>query len=76
MQSGKELLNVKQTYWNRNGIEITTINDTYPIYNEGTLIGAVELARDITTLEKFMHRPFHQPMNRQYLAKLSLNLLQ
>ena len=60
MQSGKELLNVKQTYWNRNGIEITTINDTYPIYNEGTLIGAVELARDITTLEKFMHRPFHQ----------------
>ena len=60
LQSGKELLNVKQTYWNRNGIEITTINDTYPIFNEGTLIGAVEFARDVTALEKFMHRPFHQ----------------
>ena len=31
LQSGKEQVNVKQTYWNRNGTEITTINDTYPI---------------------------------------------
>ena len=60
LQSGKELLNVKQTYWNRNGIEITTINDTYPVFDDGALIGAIELARDITTLEKFIHQSFHQ----------------
>lgn len=57
LQSGKSLLNVKQTYWNRNGIQITTINDTYPIFNQNQLIGAVELARDITALENSLHQP-------------------
>lgn len=60
LQSGKSLLNVKQTYWNRNGIQITTINDTYPIFDEDQLIGAVELARDITALEKLLHQPIQQ----------------
>lgn len=57
LQNGKEQLNVKQTYWNRNGTEITTINDTYPILNQTDLIGAIELARDVTTLEKFVLEP-------------------
>ena len=60
LQSGKALLNVKQTYWNRNGIQITTINDTYPIFDRDELIGAVELARDITALEKLIHQPIQQ----------------
>jgi arginine utilization regulatory protein len=60
LQSGKEQLNVKQTYWNRNGTEITTINDTYPIFNMEILIGAVELARDVTALEKFVLQPFRK----------------
>lgn len=53
LQSGKPLLNVKQTYWNRNGIEITTINDTYPVVKNEQLLGAVEISRDVTALEKF-----------------------
>lgn len=57
LQSKKELLNVKQTYWNRNGIEITTVNDTYPVFGNGNLIGAIELSRDITALEKVLHQP-------------------
>ena len=60
LQSGKEQLNVKQTYWNRNGTEITTINDTYPIFDREILIGAVELARDVTALEKFVLQPFRK----------------
>lgn len=52
LQSGTELLNVKQTYWNRNGIEITTINDTYPVFKNDALIGAVEISRDVTAFEK------------------------
>ncbi len=60
LQSGKEQLNVKQTYWNRNGTEITTINDTYPIYEDANLIGAVELARDVTALEKFVLQPYRK----------------
>ena len=64
LQSGNELLNVKQTYWNRNGIEITTVNDTYPVFENGNLIGAIELSRDITVLEKVLHQPdtkFNKP---------------
>lgn len=57
LQSGNELLTVKQTYWNRNGIEITTVNDTYPVFEGGNLIGAIELSRDITALEKVLHQP-------------------
>lgn len=60
LQSGQEQLNVKQTYWNRNGTEITTINDTFPIYHEDELIGAMELARDVTALEKFVHQPYRK----------------
>ncbi len=60
LQSGKELLNVKQTYWNSNGIEITTVNDTFPVFDQGKLIGAVELARDVTALEKFIHQPYQK----------------
>ncbi len=60
LQSGKSLLNVKQTYWNRNGIQITTINDTYPILENEKLIGAVEFARDITALENLIQQPLHQ----------------
>src|SRR5690606_5058008 len=46
LQSGKEQMNVKQTSWNRKGHEITTINDTYPVFREDELVGAVETARD------------------------------
>lgn len=60
LQSGIPQLNVKQTYWNHNGAEISTINDTYPIFDHDTLIGAIELARDITALEKFIHQPLRR----------------
>ncbi|MFC5602183.1 sigma 54-interacting transcriptional regulator [Sporosarcina koreensis] len=60
LQSGTEQLNVKQTYWNRKGHEITTINDTYPVFREGELVGAVEIARDVTALERFVLHPLRK----------------
>lgn len=60
LQSGTPVFNVKQTYWNRKGQEITTINDTYPVRNEGRLIGAIELSRDVTTLEKVIYQPLRK----------------
>lgn len=60
LQSGNQVLNVKQTYWNRNGHEITTINDTYPVFEDGILIGALELARDVTTLERLVYQPLRR----------------
>ncbi|WP_262177564.1 sigma 54-interacting transcriptional regulator [Saccharococcus sp. Marseille-Q5394] len=60
LQSGMDKLNVKQTYWNRKGHEITTINDTYPVFHDGGLVGAVEIARDVTALERFVLHPMRK----------------
>ncbi|SIT92117.1 sigma 54-interacting transcriptional regulator [Edaphobacillus lindanitolerans] len=57
LKSGVPVLNAKQTYWNRTGQEITTVNDTYPVAGPSGMIGAIELARDVTALEKFVHQP-------------------
>lgn len=70
---------LKQTYWNQNGHEITTINDTYPIFENGKLIGAIEFSRDITTLEKIMHRPlqhYGEPMTFEMLTAASKQMTQ
>ena len=57
LHNEKPVLRVKQTYWSRNGQEITTINDTYPVFDNQTLIGAIEFSRDITALEKLLFQP-------------------
>jgi arginine utilization regulatory protein len=54
LQEGKETSNVKQTYFNNKGREITTINNTIPIHWENEIDGAVEIANDVTKLEKLM----------------------
>ncbi|MEH7547588.1 arginine utilization regulatory protein [Neobacillus bataviensis] len=54
LQEGKETSNVKQTYFNNKGREITTINNTIPIYSDHELRGAVEIANDVTKLEKLI----------------------
>src|SRR5579875_224625 len=54
IQEGKATNNVKQTYFNNRGREITTINNTIPIFAGGKLQGAVEIAHDVTKLEKLL----------------------
>ncbi len=70
LQTGKKEINVKQTYWNKNGHEITTINDTFPLIVEGKLIGAIEFARDITSLEKLVYQPL-----RRYDEPLTFDMI-
>lgn len=74
LQSGFPVLNSKQTYWNRKGQEITTINDTYPVIENGQLIGAIELARDVTTLEKVVYQPlkkYEEPITFNSITAVS-----
>ncbi|MDG5471822.1 sigma 54-interacting transcriptional regulator [Jeotgalibacillus sp. ET6] len=52
LSTRKPVLNVKQTYFNVHGREITTLNNTYPIWNNGELAGAIEIARDISSNEQ------------------------
>ncbi|WP_204954189.1 sigma-54 interaction domain-containing protein [Metabacillus crassostreae] len=55
LQTGAVTKSSKQTYFNQKGQEITTINDTFPIYNSNKqIIGAIEVAKDITNLEQII----------------------
>lgn len=54
LKKGKITKNVKQTYLNNKGQEITTINNTFPIFEKQKIIGAVEIAKDVTKLENFI----------------------
>jgi arginine utilization regulatory protein len=51
-----EFKNRKQTYFTNNGKAITTINNTFPIYeSEGKkVIGAIEIAKDVTKIENLI----------------------
>jgi arginine utilization regulatory protein len=77
LHSGEPVLRVKQTYWNRNGQEITTINDTYPVLVEGELIGAVEFSRDITALERLIYQPlkrYNEPITLSTVTAVSQSM--
>lgn len=74
LQSGKAVLNVKQTYWNRKDQEITTINDTYPVFSNGILVGAIEMSQDVTTLEKVVYQPlkkYEEPITFSSITAIS-----
>ncbi|WP_200883325.1 sigma 54-interacting transcriptional regulator [Planococcus sp. CAU13] len=77
LQNGSPVLSAKQTYWNHKGQEITTINDTYPVYDNGELIGAIELARDVTTLEKVIYQPlkkYDEPITFNSITAVSASM--
>ncbi|MFD2680675.1 sigma-54 interaction domain-containing protein [Bacillus seohaeanensis] len=59
-------LNVKQTYFNNRGNEITTLNNTFPIFHGDQLLGAIEIAKDITKLEKVIRDNLHKRNNNLY----------
>ncbi|MFJ7678959.1 sigma-54 interaction domain-containing protein [Peribacillus sp. NPDC097198] len=55
LHSGHATENSKQTYFNSLGQEISTINNTYPIFDtRQNIIGAIEVAKDITNLERII----------------------
>lgn len=60
LQEGKTIKNVKQSYFNNKGQEITTINHTYPIVQDGNIKGAVEIAKDVTKLERLIRENMHK----------------
>jgi arginine utilization regulatory protein len=44
--------NLKQTYLNKDGKEISTINTTVPVIMDGEVIAAIEIAKNITKIEE------------------------
>lgn len=48
LMENKATQNIQQTYLNKYGKEITTVNTTFPIELDGRVVAAVEIAKDIT----------------------------
>lgn len=66
LQEGKTIKNVKQSYFNNKGQEITTINHTYPIVQDGKIRGAVEIAKDVTKLERLIRENMNKKGSTTY----------
>lgn len=52
MNSGEPIINSTQTYFNYRGHSITTISSTLPLISGERVIGAIEIAQDVTNLRK------------------------
>lgn len=66
LKTGKVTKDVKQTYFNNKGEEITTINNTFPIMKNGVITEAVEIAKDVTQLEHVIKKNVLQKKNSSY----------
>ncbi|MFJ8237928.1 sigma-54 interaction domain-containing protein [Ureibacillus sp. NPDC094379] len=56
LEHGEEIVNVKQTYFNNKGVEITTVNHTFPLIVDDKIYAAVELSTDVTKMERLMRQ--------------------
>jgi arginine utilization regulatory protein len=54
LRQGRTVRNVRQTYFNDKGKEITTLNNTYPLLEDGRIMGAIEVANDVTKMERLI----------------------
>lgn len=66
LTKGEKTVNAKQTYFNNKGHEITTINNTFPITEDRNRIGAMEIARDVTKLEKLIRENMNKKNDTRY----------
>lgn len=48
LRTQEPVLQVTQTYLNPRGERITSVNDTYPLFEDGRFVGAMEVARDLS----------------------------
>lgn len=56
LATGRPIPNQEQTFTNYKGQRITTVNSTMPIYQDGKLVGAIEVSRDVTRVRELSER--------------------
>ena len=56
LKTGRPIYEQRQIYTNLKGVKITTINSTFPIKDQGEIIGALEISRDISDIEEMSGR--------------------
>lgn len=52
VNTGEPIINSTQTYFNYRGHSITTISSTLPLISNDEIVGAMEIAQDVTNLRK------------------------
>ncbi|MGE6257578.1 sigma 54-interacting transcriptional regulator [Heyndrickxia sporothermodurans] len=66
LHTGNPIFNIQQLYFNNKGQEIKTVNNTYPLLDQGKIVGAVEIVRDVTKFERMLKQSsdrMNQPSN-------------
>ncbi|MGE8207534.1 sigma 54-interacting transcriptional regulator [Heyndrickxia sp. NPDC080065] len=63
LHTSEPKLNIQQTYFNNKGLEIKTVNNTYPLFDQERIVGAVEIVRDVTKLERMMKKSSQSKKN-------------
>lgn len=56
LETGKPIYDQQQTYLNRHGRRIVTVNTTLPLMVEGRRVGALEVAKDVTRIQELSER--------------------
>ncbi len=56
LDTGEEIGHHQQTYTNRYGKKIVTVNKTLPVRIKGKLVGAVEVAKDVTQVKELSEK--------------------
>lgn len=51
LKTGRTFSDKLQSYLNKDGKEITTENSTHPVIVDGKIIGAIEIAKNVTTIQ-------------------------
>lgn len=52
MRTGQSIINRTQTYLNLKGQKIVTVNSTLPLIHKGKIVGALEIAKNVTHIKK------------------------
>ncbi len=52
LATGHSIVNQEQTFTNYKGVRVTTVNSTWPIYQVGRMVGAIEISKDITRVRE------------------------
>ncbi|MFB6729509.1 sigma-54 interaction domain-containing protein [Bacillus mobilis] len=66
LKLGKTNKNIKQTYFNNKGQEITTINNTFPIIENGKIKGAIEISTEISHSKQTMKTSLSRRPNNKF----------
>ncbi|CAM4221506.1 MULTISPECIES: sigma-54 interaction domain-containing protein [Bacillus] len=66
LKLGKTNKNIKQTYFNNKGQEITTINNTFPIIENGKIKGAIEISTEINHSKQTMKTSLSRKPNNKF----------